>query len=78
MKLSENSDPQVEFYILVHGVDLCNVHDMSLRKKQMVQKDAASAYLTAFACVHLCAQMDIIAACAFLEKSSKTVNINIS
>lgn len=49
MKLSENSDPQVEFYILVHGVDLCNVQDMWLRKKEMVQKDAASAYLTAFA-----------------------------
>lgn len=58
MKLSETSDPQVEFYILVHGVGLCNVQDMWLRKKEMLQKDAASAYLTAFACVHLCAQID--------------------
>lgn len=40
MKLSENRGPQVEFCILVHSVDLRNVQDMSLRKKEMVQKDA--------------------------------------
>lgn len=56
-----------------------HVHDMSPWKKKMVQEDATFVYLTVFACICLCAQMDTSVGCIYLEKKSvETVNINIS